>query len=386
MSKVLFVIKSLGMGGSTTSLMNMLELMCSLGHRVDLFVMEHNGIYFERARRSSTLLDENVELASAICAPTNIKKYGFRGLINRCFVSIRYKVLSPVSVKNNLYKKVGQQLEGYDVVVAYQESMTTHFARFIPAKKRIAWVHTIYERFTANASHNEMLDIYSSFDQIVCVAPAAVEAFQKGMPELSERVSMIPNPLNSEFIKEKAKLIPNNFPQYYGNTVVSVGRLVPEKQYDLAIHAAKKLTDSGIQYRWYIIGAGPEKEKLDALIKAEQLSANILLLGAMENPYSVIARSDVLLISSLYEAQPMVANEALILDVPVITTDYPSAKTLIKHGINGLICNTTVDGIYAALKEFFSNENLRVHLIQGAQMFEYDNAEIGKKVLTLCEV
>lgn len=386
MSKVLFVIKSLGLGGSTTSLMNMLELMHSFGHSVDLFVMEHDGMYFERARKCSILLDEDVELASAICTPTNIRKYGFRGLINRCLISIRYKIGSPVSVKNSLYKKIGQRLDGYDVVVAYQESMTTHFARFIPAKKRIAWVHTIYERFTVNASHDEMLDIYSSFDQIVCVAPAAAEAFQNGLPELSDRVSMIPNPLNSEFIKEKAKLIPNNLPKYEGYTIVSVGRLSPEKQYDLAIHAAKKLTDSGIQYHWYIIGAGTEREKLDALIKSEQLSANIFLLGAMDNPYSVIARSDVLLISSLYEAQPMVANEALILDVPVITTDYPSAQTLIKHGDNGLICNTTVDGIFTALREFFSDEHLRVHLKQGAQIFEYDNTTIGKKVLDLCEV
>lgn len=384
MSKVLFVIKNLGIGGSTTSLLNMLELLDKSGNKVDLYAMEHDGMFIESASKCANILPESKKLASAICKSENVKNYGWNGIINRCFVSLGYKVKKANLVREHVYKQNANKVEKYDVVIAYQEGITTNFARFVPAKKRIAWVHTIYERFAVNSSHDEMLAVYSAFDEIVCVAPAAVVAFQSGLPELRERVHLIPNPLNSEQIKEKAALPQSDILDEQQNIIVSVGRLSPEKQYDLAIHTARMLDEYGIMFRWLIIGAGSEKEKLETLIKEKALGKKVILLGARENPYSIMAKADVLVISSLYEAQPMVANEALILDVPVITTDYPSAKTLVIHERNGLICTTSANGLYTALKDFFTDESLKMKLKHGAMDYEYDSNSIVKKVLDMC--
>ena len=383
MSKVLFVIQQLGFGGSTTSLLNMLELLDKSGHRADLFIMKHGGAFMDRAAVCANILPEDTKLASSICNRNSIKRYGINGLINRCYVSLKYKLKNPRIVLHDIYKSAAELIKGYDVVISYQENIATDFTQYIPSKKRIAWVHTMYDSFTINMSYREVLDTYLRFDDIVCVAPAAVDVFKKRMPSLADRVSLISNPLNVEMIKQKACCDQNDIADDLQNVIISVGRLSPEKQYDYAIKAAKKLYENGFAFKWFIVGEGIEKAKLEELINRENLQDIVVLLGSRQNPYPLIAKADVLVISSVYEAQPMVANEAFVLGVPVITTDYPAAKTLINHGQNGIICKTSVDGIYSAVNNFMSNKDLSAKLTKGARNFHYDNDSILEKILDL---
>ena len=383
MSKVLFVIHEIGIGGSRTSLLNLLELLNRCGYRADLFIMEHGGVFMDRAAACANILPENTKLASIVCNRNNIKKYGIKGFVNRCIFLLKCNIRSHTIVINDVYRTAAELIEEYDIAVAYQEDSATDFVKYIKAKKRIAWIHTMYERFTVNRSHQEILETYSAFSNIVSVAPAAVNAIKNGLPELKERVCLIPNLINTEMIKKAALLNQYEITDDVENVIISVGRLAPEKQYDFAIRAAKRLAKEGYSFRWYIVGDGGEKGKLQAMIEEENLVDNVFLLGARENPYPLIYRADVLVISSLYEAQPMVANEALVLGVPVITTDYLTSKTLIKNGQDGIICETSVDGIYNAVKKFISNKTLSKNLTKGAKNFLYDNNSIFNKILDL---
>ena len=65
MSRILFVAQRLGLGGSASSLLNMLELLEQSGCKVDLFIMEHSGMYLEQASRCANLLPEAWRLASS---------------------------------------------------------------------------------------------------------------------------------------------------------------------------------------------------------------------------------------------------------------------------------------------------------------------------------
>ena len=383
MSRILFVAQRLGLGGSASSLLNMLELLEQSGCKVDLFIMEHSGMYLEQASRCANLLPEAWRLASSMCEPSTIKRYGLRGLVNRSLLSIKCKISDKKQARELIYQKTAENIDGYDVVIAYQEGAATNFARYIRAKKKIAWVHTIYERFTQNSTHEEMHSLYSEYEKIVCVAPAAVAAFQRGLPEVADRVCLIPNPLNSKRIIAMSKQPQDDIAFDVENVIVSVGRLSKEKQYDMAIRAAEKLQTAGISYKWYIIGDGAEKSNLDLLKKEKKLENRVILLGARNNPYPIVSRADVLVISSLYEAQPMVANEALILDVPVITTNYPSAMTLVQCGHNGIICDMSEEGLHFALKQFFLDAGYQKRLKEGAKDFTYDNTDIIKAFLNM---
>ncbi len=381
--RILFILQRAGIGGSITSLLNMLELLKQRGVSVDLFVMEHTGVFMDRFHKCANVLPEDKLLASTICENTRVKSYGFLYYIIRCLIYIINRISRKAMLLPRIFQYSANKLKRYDVVIAYQENFVTDFVQYIPAKRRIAWVHTIFERYTAGRTHEELLKMYRRFSCIVCVADASLDAFKKGLPELKERVMMIPNPLNVNYIKEMAdKTAAVTFNKSLFN-IVSVGRLSPEKQYEYAIKAAHKLKKNGYAFKWYIIGEGAERKKMEILITKMSLEDDIILLGMQSNPYPLIASSDVLVITSLYEAQPMVANEALILDVPVITTNYPSAVALIDDGRNGIICENSVEGIYTTLEHFISNKELQNVLKQGAKSFKYNSDMVMDKAIAI---
>lgn len=79
----------------------------------------------------------------------------------------------------------------------------------------------------------------------------------------------------------------------------------------------------------------------------------------------------------------MVANEALLLGKPVITTNYESASEVVENGVNGLICEMSVNGIFNACKELATNQSLLDRLSKSARKFEYQNDCIIDKILRI---
>ena len=121
--------------------------------------------------------------------------------------------------------------------------------------------------------------------------------------------------------------------------------------------------------RWYIIGDGSKKliEETKRLIGLYNLEKEVILLGAKDNPYPYIINSNLLVSLSRSEACPYVINEGKILNIPVLSTDYPSAKELIDNGKTGIISNINdfpemiyhlienTDNIYNKLKIYSDN-------------------------------
>ena len=66
--------------------------------------------------------------------------------------------------------------------------------------------------------------------------------------------------------------------------------------------------------------------------------------------------------SSAFEAQGMVLTESLILETPVITTDFPAAKEFVKHQVNGLISENSTKSLYSTLERIFTQDDLLVSL------------------------
>ena len=233
MKKVLFVIHRIGVGGSITSLLNLLEMLNDRGDRCDLFIMEHEGVFLERAKRVSNVLAEDKALASMLCDKSLLKqKYGLAGVWRRGVIHLKNKLFSSGDHRQEIYKRAAAKLDGYDAVVAYQENTTTEFTRYINAGKKIAWVHTMYDRFSVGYTKEEMLGVYENYGTVVCVAEASADSFRSALPEVADRVKVIPNPLNEKLIIEKSMLEGACVLPEDKKILVSVGRLSPEKQYE----------------------------------------------------------------------------------------------------------------------------------------------------------
>lgn len=388
--KLLFVIGSANMGGAVSSLINMLVLLKENGIDADVFMMAHTGEFYEEIENSGSILPENQYLAATVCKREYLKKkYGLKGVFFRCLIAIGNRLGTKV-IKESTYKIVAAKIPKYDVVIAYQEGYATDFVKYIHARKKIAWVHTIYQKFKgAYKKESQLYDTYNTYNKIVCVAAGAVDAMCKGMPALKNKVCLIPNPIITSRIRQCAEEnIDNKLLKYLDNRctfIVSVGRLSTEKQYDVAVRVANKLNKENKHFIWFIVGDGPEKNNLQRLINEYQLKEQVILTGLLLNPYPLIKYADILVISSVYEAQPMVANEALILGTPVITTNYPTAYTLIRDNINGMICENSCYSITNAILKYIEDDIFANNLKRGAEAFEYDNNSIIKSLEELLE-
>ena len=241
----------------------------------------------------------------------------------------------------------------------------------------------------AYKNQSQLYDTYKNYNKIVCVAAGAVDAFCKGAPALKNKVCLIRNPLISSRIKQCAEEnIDNELLKHLEHgciCIVSVGRLSAEKQYDMAVKVANKLNKENKQFVWFIAGDKKEKYNIQSLIDDYQLKEKVILTGLLLNPYPLIKYADILVITSVYEAQPMVANEALILGTPVITTNYSTAYTLVKDNINGVICENSCDSITNAILKYIEDGRFANSLKCGAEAFEYDNNSIVNSLRKLID-
>ena len=157
------------------------------------------------------------------------------------------------------------------------------------------------------------------------------------------------------------------------------------KRFDRVIEAASILKNNGNKFKWFLLGDGALFERIEKLINERALSDSVFLTGGLDNPFPVIGKCDLLVITSDFEANPMVANEALIVGTPVISTNYDSAKEVVVHGVNGLICGKNSEEIAASIQLLLENSNLLNKMKSNVATFKYPNAEIISQVKELLE-
>ena len=373
--KLLFVVRTMEIGGPTVSLLNLLSNLQEKGIECKVFVMDHSGEFLEELARMKALLPEDARLASIICDKKGLKRLGPMGYLRRSMFALSHHFFSAEKQLKKAYMHAAKSLEGFDCIIAYSENKATDFSCHVNADKRFAWMHTMFDRIAHLKTIEQWNVMYQQYERIFCVTEAAKACMQEYLPEIASKIEVIPNTLNASYIRNRA-----NADCMYSHkakySIVSVGRLVIEKQYDIIAEVAPKLSAAGIDFSWSVVGDGPEYCNLVRLMEKNGVADKVTFLGALNNPYPVIKEADMLVITSKYEAQPMVANEALTLGVPVITTDYHSAKSVVTETVDGLICDNSAGGVLQALLDVFSSTEMLNHLKSGAKAFHYDNDNV----------
>ena len=261
-----------------------------------------------------------------------------------------------------LYKRVVK--EQYDVVVSYLEGPTARIIAGCTDKntKAVSWIHTqfISKKVAAIGfrSLKEARKLYNEPDIIVAVGQTVKEGFLSQIPT-NKKIEILYNTNETERIIELAdKSIEENFVQ--GLTVCTVGKLIPVKAFDRLIRVHRRLLDDGLQHRIRILGVGSEQERLEKLICELGVQDSVQLLGFKENPYAYVSKADLYVCSSLREGFSTAVTEALVLGVPVVTTECSGMKELLgEHNEYGIVTENSEDGLYEGLKAMLSNSQLR---------------------------
>ena len=382
--KVLFVLHRIGIGGSMTSMLNLLELLKEDGYECDLFLMDHTGAFLERAKKVANLLPENKRIAAVTCKKEKLKKNkDLVGLIYRLSYIFKRKLSKGKYNYGSIYKKEAKKYSGYDTVVSFQEGLPTNFVKYVECNNKIAWVHNEFKYISSNKEVTQ--DTYQKYQRIVCVSKIAQQSIVDNIDVGDIPVDLIYNTINDGYIRQRAEELDVDVDRFVMN-IVSLGRMANQKRFDRIIPVAKQLKAEGKRFHWRILGGGELFDSVYQAAEKEELLDVLEFLGPQSNPYPYIKASDCLVLTSLYEAHPMVAIEGLVLGKPIITTNYPSACEVVTDGKNGLICPNDEDGIYDAVNKMISDKKLFSDLSNKACEYKYDNEKILKQVKEILQV
>ena len=250
----------------------------------------------------------------------------------------------------------------YDTEIAFIEGYSTRIVSGSTNKssKKIAWVHIDLRNnhWTDIAFQNlqEEEKSYSKFDNVFCVSSNVVDSMKYLFPNLNT-LEVKYNPIDDNKIKHLSKnIVPLNLKYNKGVKLVSNGRLVSQKGYDRLLPIVRRLIDDGHNITLTILGEGSDRISLEKYISENKLNEYITLPGFVENPYSIMSQHDIFVCSSRSEGYSTAVTEALILGLPVVTTNCSGMKELLgENNEYGIVVENDDDALYTGLKQFLSN-------------------------------
>jgi glycosyltransferase involved in cell wall biosynthesis len=251
--------------------------------------------------------------------------YKIESKINIHFLEKSYKKLNKLWSYKKIRSLLVKRIRGIEQEYGYIDLITVHlpFPHFVFKSKEYNsrtyyTVHTVYSkkfpRFTV-FFRGFLKKIYDG-KKIIAVSNGVAEELTDYWKINPQFISVIHNPLDIREIRSKAEKDLISIDKY----ILAVGRLVKLKQFDFLLDAFKE-SGKYQEYKLIILGEGPEKERLSKKADDLGISNQVVLTGWQSNPYAWMKNADLFVLSSEYEAFPMVLIEALACNTPVVSVD-----------------------------------------------------------------
>lgn len=253
----------------------------------------------------------------------------------------------------------------YDIALAYWGDRTMFYMiDKVRAKRKIAWLHFDYSRPPREDAL--YLAYFQKCDKVVTVSAEIEKSLKAALPDIADRVVTIENIINKEEILSVASEPADFGDDFGGMRFLTVGRICPQKGYDLAMPAVARLISEGYPIRWYIIGQGDDAyaEKLQSQIAELGIRDSVIFMGMQKNPYKFMKAADIYFQPSRHEGKPIAVEEAKVLCRPIFVTDYTSAAEQTEGGTLGLVGDISEEGIYRGLKKLLDDGALRENLTE----------------------
>jgi colanic acid/amylovoran biosynthesis glycosyltransferase len=206
------------------------------------------------------------------------------------------------------------------------------------------------------------------------------------------RIEVLPMGVDTSFFLPK-----ENYQTKQNIQLVSVGRLVKWKSYDVGIQAVGNLVKEGCNLEYFIIGDGGERDNLQRLIEKLNLKVHVKLLGTRTQSEikKRLQESDAFLMTSTFdecgrrETQGLVTAEAQSCGLPVIAFRSGGVPYTIEEGKTGFLAEErNVSEFTQHLRKLCTDETLRKKMGQNARKFIKDNfclKKLAQKQISIYE-
>lgn len=316
--KILIASYNLDFGGIETSLINLLKNMDLKKYDVTLVLEEIKGAFLKDV-------------------PSDIK-------IKEYKVSNNKNVLVRKFV--NLLKRIKWMLLNYKryyASICYATySGPCGFVARTSSRNKILFIHSNYYQ-AYDKDENKIREFFDNrkiekYNHIVFVSNESKKDLCKIYPNIEKKSVTINNLIDYERIlklSEKKVDVKRTTKKIF----MFVGRLdESSKRLTLLLEVAKKCKEENVKALFWIVGSGPDEKMYKDIVKNNNLD-NVIFYGAKKNPYPYMKVCDYLILTSRYEGFPVVYNEAIILERPIITTidvsdDYISIPNRFGYVVN----------------------------------------------------
>ena len=398
--RIFIAMHYMEIGGAETALIGLLNALDPNRVDVDLFLYDHRGEMMQFIPKWVNLLPQIPKYSVLERPIVELVKRGFWGIAAarmwaKRISKVAYK-RSGSKLENNggldkmskctapLLPRINQSVT-YDLAISF---LTPHriVAEKVKAKKKIAWIHTDYTRVWVDAE--DELKVWQKYDYVASISGDVTNTFLQVFPSLAPKIVEIENTLSPTFVRKRAELqnVDKEIRHEGTITLLSVGRFSDAKNYDNVPDICKRLiNETKLNIKWYIIGYGGDEALIRQKIKEAGMEEHVILLGKRSNPYPYIKACDIYVQPSRYEGKSVTVREAQMLCKPVVVTNYPTAPSQIRSGIDGVIVPMDNEGCAHGLAEVICDKSLQERIIAHLKTHDYGNESEVDKIYELIE-
>ncbi|MEU8106082.1 glycosyltransferase family 4 protein [Nonomuraea muscovyensis] len=344
------LLHAYGVGGTIRTVFNQAGAMAALGHEVEI-------VSVVRRRNTPQFgLDDRVRIESLVDQRDGVRR---DSVGRRVWRRVRGRMVPRGEFAADYFtERVERAVMDYvsslrdGVLVTTRPALNLIAARRAPkGVVRVAQDHMNLDAYPATV-RDDIARYYGRFDAVVVLTRSNQLAYRELLP--GTPIVRIPN-----IVEPSGALSRQENP-----VVVSAGRLVRQKGFDLLVQAFGQAVRRHPEWELRIFGSGARKATLAALIEAQGLGDRVRLLGRTTRLDSELARASIYALSSRFEGLPMVMIEAMGHALPVAAFDCPTGPAdVLTHEIDGLLVPPgDVGALAAALDRLMGDRDLRLRL------------------------
>lgn len=321
--------------------------------------------------------------------PKDVNYVSIQGSKNMTFTEaicqalyFRFNMQSPWIMRHvdKMFAREADRIFGpnhFDIMVHFTgyERNVAMFMANLPDTKRIIYVHNDMSQEKSLKSNYHIPSIfraYREFEEIVPVRESLKPVLLKMLPELDpDKIKTVHNVNNIEMIKANAQQ-PLTFDEltFSTHTVKQVNKILGDKKLFKFVNVARYSPEKGLKrlvsafekfvkdhenaYLILIGGHGVEFDEILKYVEDHHLD-HIILIKFLSNPFPIVSKCNAFILSSFYEGLPMSIMEALILDVPVVSTNIEGPREFLSQGYGELV-DDSQEGVYDGLVKAYNHD------------------------------